>query len=285
MQRISYTGDLGYEIYCDPMAQGYLWRTPWQAGEPRGTVPLGPGGHDVAAQDAGASRYEPNWSEGRECAGDIASGCGHIGLMNKTPALIILAAGKSRRMRGIDKLMQDVDGTPLLERTVRMARRCSENVIVTLPPPPHPRQDLLQGMDLNIIDVPDADEGMNAGLRRAIAVLPEDTEAAMIILADLPDLTESDLNRVLGAAEHDPEPLIFRGATEGGKPGHPVLFRRPLFTALMRLSGDVGAKPVIQKNQDRMRLVPLPGHRALMDLDTPEDWERWHGEQRPDTWS
>ena len=41
VQRISYTGDLGYEIYCDPMAQRQLWWTLWQAGQAHGMVPFG----------------------------------------------------------------------------------------------------------------------------------------------------------------------------------------------------------------------------------------------------
>jgi len=41
VQRVSYTGDLGYEIYCDPMAQRQLWHKLWQAGEPHGMVPFG----------------------------------------------------------------------------------------------------------------------------------------------------------------------------------------------------------------------------------------------------
>ncbi len=41
VQRVSYTGDLGFEIYCDPMAQRQLWWTLWQAGQPHGMVPFG----------------------------------------------------------------------------------------------------------------------------------------------------------------------------------------------------------------------------------------------------
>ena len=40
-QRVSYTGDLGYEIYCDPMAQRALWRTLWEAGQDHGMLPFG----------------------------------------------------------------------------------------------------------------------------------------------------------------------------------------------------------------------------------------------------
>ena len=41
VQRVSYTGDLGYEIYCDPMAQRALWTALWGAGEPLGLRPFG----------------------------------------------------------------------------------------------------------------------------------------------------------------------------------------------------------------------------------------------------
>ncbi len=41
VQRVSYTGDLGYEIYCDPMAQRQLWWTLWRAGQPHSMVPFG----------------------------------------------------------------------------------------------------------------------------------------------------------------------------------------------------------------------------------------------------
>lgn len=41
VQRVSYTGDLGYEIYCDPMSQRALWSTLWAAGQPHGITPFG----------------------------------------------------------------------------------------------------------------------------------------------------------------------------------------------------------------------------------------------------
>jgi dimethylglycine dehydrogenase len=41
VQRVSYTGDLGYEIYCDPMAQRQLWNTLWGAGQEHGITPFG----------------------------------------------------------------------------------------------------------------------------------------------------------------------------------------------------------------------------------------------------
>jgi dimethylglycine dehydrogenase len=41
VQRVSYTGDLGFEIYCDAMVQRQLWTTLWEAGKPHGMTPFG----------------------------------------------------------------------------------------------------------------------------------------------------------------------------------------------------------------------------------------------------
>ena len=41
VQRLSYTGDLGYEVYCDPMAQRALWQVLWHEGQAHGMRPFG----------------------------------------------------------------------------------------------------------------------------------------------------------------------------------------------------------------------------------------------------
>ena len=41
VQQVSYTGDHGFELYCDPMAQRTLWDSLWEAGKPHGMTPFG----------------------------------------------------------------------------------------------------------------------------------------------------------------------------------------------------------------------------------------------------
>ncbi|SDC17671.1 nucleotidyltransferase family protein [Ruegeria marina] len=198
--------------------------------------------------------------------------------MDKIP-ILLLAAGQSRRMGGADKLMQDIDGEPLLRRTARIAQAAGP-VIAALPPAPHPRHAALTGLDLEIVEVPDAAEGMNASLRRAVAALPRDAAAAMVLLADLPDLTATDLSCVLGAVDFSTKNLVWRGATEDGRPGHPVVFHKALFPELLKLAGDAGAQSVVQAYRDRLELVPLPGQNARTDLDTPEAWAEWRAQKQ-----
>jgi len=193
-----------------------------------------------------------------------------------TIPVILLAAGKSARMRGADKLLQDVDGMPLIRRQALLARSVTNGpLIIALPADPGPRTDALTGIDATLLPVADADEGMNASLRAAFAALPGDAPAAMLLLGDLPDLTQSDLRRVLAATDLASDSLIWRGATEDGKPGHPVVFARALFDQFAQLHGDNGGRDVVAKAAGRIALVPLPGQHARRDLDTPEDWADW----------
>lgn len=214
--------------------------------------------------------------------------------MSDTPAapipILLLAAGRSRRMQGRDKLLEPVDGQPLLRRTVLRALQAGPGpVLVALPPAPHPRHDALAGLTgpdaarLLPVPVPDRDDGMNVSLRTALARVPPGSPAAMILLADLPDLTADDLRHMLDTARADiaatsagtPAPLIWRATTEDGKPGHPVLFAAPLFARLAALDGDGGAAAIVRAHTSRLRDIPLPGQRARTDLDTPEAWAAW----------
>lgn len=190
-------------------------------------------------------------------------------------AILIPAAGRSSRMRGADKLLEEVDGLPLLRRQVLRALDTGAHVAVTLPSPEHPRLATLQGLDVQLVFVPDADEGMAASIRRGVAALPTDVGALMVLPADMPELETGDLLRLIDGFRAEPQPTLQQATSEDGQPGHPVLFPADCLNAMLQLTGDQGARPVLKANQHRLRLVPLEGDRALIDLDTPEAWDRW----------
>lgn len=188
--------------------------------------------------------------------------------------ILILAAGSSSRMRGADKLLEDVGGETLLHRQARHALGTACPVYVALPALNHPRAQALADLPITILAVPDAAEGMSGTLRGAVAQLPEDVDF-MMVLGDLVALEKADLAAVLAAKAAYPDALIWRGATADGKPGHPVIFAASLRAQFATLQGDDGGAALVKPLRDRTHLVNLPGQRARLDLDTPEDWADW----------
>ena len=194
-------------------------------------------------------------------------------------AIILLAAGASRRMGGRDKLLETVRGQPLLrDRAAACSAAGARAVLVVLPPESPARRAALDGLAVIPVTAPEAAEGMAASIRAGVAALPAGTTSVLLVLADMPDLTAADLAAVMAGFDPD-DPAICRGAGPGGQPGHPVLFPARLFPALTRLRGDAGARAVAVT--EPATLVPLPGDHASTDLDTPEDWARWRQRTRP----
>lgn len=194
--------------------------------------------------------------------------------------IILLAAGLSRRMRGRDKLLEIVDGIPLLRRQASLACAATTGpVIVALPPAPHPRYTALDGLPIVLTPIETAQDGISESLKGALKALPDDAPAAMVLLADLPDLTLKDLETVAGAVDLNGDQLIWRGTTETGTPGHPIVVAAELFDDLRALTGDTGGAAVMKQNRDRTAFIRLPAQNALCDLDTPEDWAAWRSKR------
>ncbi|MEL6809612.1 MAG: nucleotidyltransferase family protein [Pseudomonadota bacterium] len=189
--------------------------------------------------------------------------------------VLILAAGASSRMRGTDKLLLDVDGMPLLRRQACMALEASGDVRIALPPRPHERYDVVDDLRVQPVEVTDAAHGMSASLRALFATLEPENTYAMVLLGDLPDLNTGDLRAIMRATHEVPDAMIWRGATQTGKGGHPMIVARPLFSEFQTLSGDSGGNSIAANLGQAVHLVPLTGNRARQDLDTPEDWAAW----------
>lgn len=188
--------------------------------------------------------------------------------------ILILAAGGSSRMRGADKLLEPVKGTPLLRVLSERALATGHPVYVALPRADHPRAAAISDLDAHVICVPEAAEGMSGTMRGAVAQLP-DAPAFMMLLGDLVTIRTEDMAAVMAARRDQPDHLIWRGATEDGKPGHPIIFDASLRPAFQTLTGDAGGESIVRPLAGQTCLVPLPGHRARFDLDTPEDWDSW----------
>jgi len=191
-----------------------------------------------------------------------------------TTPILLLAAGSASRMRGGDKLLEDVHGAPCLQVMAKRALATGQPVLVTMPSLNHPRAACLTGLELSVIEVPDADLGMSHSLQRGVAALPNNAKAVMILPADMPDITTDDMNEMLDAFVVT-NATAMRATTQDGATGHPTLVGMNLFEQFQKLTGDKGANAILSALGDSLMLHALKGDRARIDLDTPEDWSAW----------
>jgi molybdenum cofactor cytidylyltransferase len=191
-------------------------------------------------------------------------------------AAIVLAAGAARRMRGRDKLLEEVGGRPVLAAVAAAARASRASpVVVVLPPDAPERAAAVAGLGVETVVAADCAEGMAASLRAGLAAVEARADAVVVLLADMPEIGAAEIDRLIAAFDPAEGREIVRAVSADGRPGHPVLFGRRFFEDLRGLSGDQGARSVLAAAADFVVEVPTAGEAALVDLDTPEDWAAW----------
>lgn len=187
-----------------------------------------------------------------------------------TLAVLIMAAGRSRRM-GQDKLLlRGQNGRALLHDRILAATHSGHRVFVALPADTPDRLRIVQKGHATPLICPNAAQGLGHSLSQAVAQLPPGLDGVLIMLADMPALSASDLEQVCAA--FDPGRIV-RGATPDRVPGHPVLIPAQYLERLTRLIGDSGAQNALKDLP--LKLVPLPEKNAIWDVDTPDDWLAW----------
>jgi molybdenum cofactor cytidylyltransferase len=182
---------------------------------------------------------------------------------------IVLAAGRSSRMGGPNKLMALFDGRPLVRRTAETARasRAAEVVVITGHQAERASSALL-GLPVRLTHNGDYASGLASSLKAGIRALPVETDGALIMLGDMPGVAAADLDRLIAAFAKAGGASIVR-ATHAGKRGNPVILPRSLFPEVMKLAGDTGARHIVEAQGNPVIDVEI-GAAASVDVDTPE---------------
>jgi molybdenum cofactor cytidylyltransferase len=180
---------------------------------------------------------------------------------------ILLAAGASQRF-GADKLTQRLpDGDLIAVRACRNLLAGTDNVLAVVRPGCEALAARLKAEGAEIGICAKAGQGMSASLVFGIRARP-DAAGWLIALADMPWIAPSTIRKVADTLRMG---AIIAAPGWQGKRGHPVGFSRVLYPDLLALSGDAGAKSVIQSYQKQIQIVDCDDPGVLQDIDKPED--------------
>lgn len=193
---------------------------------------------------------------------------------SRAVAGIVLAAGSSTRM-GRNKLLLPLGGESVLRRVVRRALAARlEPLVVVLPPDGDRVVSELSGLPCRPVVNPDPGRGQPSSLRVGIEALPAEVEAAVVLLGDMPLVTEAMVAALVQRYRETGASLVV--SDYGGVAAPPTLYGRSLFEELRAAAAEAGGRTVVARHRGEAASVGWPPE-ALADLDVPEDYARLSG--------
>ncbi|OUW19760.1 MAG: hypothetical protein CBD18_00290 [Opitutales bacterium TMED158] len=183
-------------------------------------------------------------------------------------AAIILAAGQSRRMGAVNKLLLDVNGVPMIRGVVETLMRDEiEPVVVVTGHEYEQVEACLEGIPVQFAFNPRYEEGMGASIAVGIRSLAAGRHSGVLVcVGDLPNLNSSVVAKLVNAFQAERGQRIVAPVFKG-KRGHPVLFPIGYSEKLKQLRGDVGARDLLR--QDAQLVVEL----ETEDDGVTRDWD------------
>ncbi|MDQ7054258.1 MAG: nucleotidyltransferase family protein [candidate division KSB1 bacterium] len=188
-------------------------------------------------------------------------------------AAVVLAAGKSSRMAGENKLLLPFRGRPLILHTLAALRDAGLSQIVVVVGHERERLRAVLPDRITVVFNRDYEEGMASSIRAGIAALPSQVEAAFIVQGDMP-LLHADILRMLMSRYDSEQANSIIVPVYRGRQANPVLFPRAYFPELLQLQGDTGAKRLLAERAAVIVPVPMEDPAVVTDIDTPEAYER-----------
>jgi molybdenum cofactor cytidylyltransferase len=181
---------------------------------------------------------------------------------------LLLCGGASVRF-GRDKLLEKIGGEPMAVVSARHLREAMPRVLAVTRPGRQDLSELLEGAGCEVLETYKALDGLGASLAAGVKA-SEAADGWVVMLADMPFIRADTIGAVRAALETGAVIAAPVHRTSGAR-GHPVGFRGWLAEELMALAGDEGARSVIHRHRDIIRLIPVDDDGITRDIDRPED--------------
>ena len=185
---------------------------------------------------------------------------------------VVLAAGLARRM-GRQKLLLSLEGKPVVRWAVERLLPHVEDLVVVTGHDDSTVRHALSGLAVRFAVNPRPEAGQASSIAVGVEALPPRARAVLVALGDQPKTPDPVVPALLAAFARSGKPIVvpvFQGVQ-----GTPVIFAREVFRELSELTGDAGARSVVQARPERVERVtfdlPMPP-----DVDTPEDYAKLH---------
>ena len=189
-------------------------------------------------------------------------------------SLVILAAGKSTRMKE-NKLLLKINGETLVEHVVKTAKRSSaDEVIVVLGYEAEKIKEQLAKLNCKLVVNENYAKGQSSSVKAGLSAVSRDAEAVAILPADVALIDPQPIKRVVEEYRKSRNKIVI--ASYQQQSGHPILIDRTLFPEVAGIDeNSFGLKAVINRHRTEIKYVEAGTENVLIDIDTREEFDRY----------
>jgi molybdenum cofactor cytidylyltransferase len=183
---------------------------------------------------------------------------------------VILAAGQSKRL-GTPKQLLELGGEPVIRHVLRNAAGSHLSQVVLVLGYQSAEIAAATGeWGQNLVINPDYGTGQSSSLRLGLSAVDPAAEAVLFLLGDQPQVSSDVIDNVLGVFTRGEGRIVM--PSYRGTRSNPVLFAREYFPEIAKVTGDHGARRVLDAHQDDVATAAFDMDPPL-DIDSSEDYE------------
>lgn len=180
-------------------------------------------------------------------------------------AVVILAAGQSKRMNGTDKLFLDVNSVPMFEHSFILAKKLDIACCIVVT---NNAKITDKAKEYNFLSVksPNAQKGMGFSVAEGVKAFSDKITHAVFLNADQPFISVDTINKLIEKAQKTDKIIV---PMANNRPTSPCVFPKRYFAELSTLHGENGGRIVWQRNIDDV-LFENVMQNQMIDIDTAE---------------
>ena len=183
---------------------------------------------------------------------------------------ILLAAGQSKRMDGENKLAKEIQGIPLIKLSVKNILGSSINELIIVLG--HQKEIIEKIIDKNekikFVFNKNFESGMASSIKIGLNNLSKKNESFFICLGDMPMVNQDTYNQLI-KSKNSKEIIV---PTYKGQQGNPILFSKSMKEKIMKITGDIGAKKILELNKDKILNIEINDLNITKGFDTQDNF-------------
>lgn len=185
---------------------------------------------------------------------------------------VILAAGESKRMGGAKLLLPFGEKTIIENVLDNVIQSKVENILVVLGSAREKIEQKIKNYSLKIAFNPNFRSGMLSSVHAGFQALPENAQAALVVLGDQPSISTSVINELIDAYKRTRKGIVL--PVYKSERGHPVLIDMKYRSEIENLSPDIGLRGTVYNHPEDILEVEVRSQSILGDIDYMEDYKK-----------